>query len=195
MAKEKAAKPAKAKKVGLSYEVDILHGLDVRQEGNFIVIKGPKGELRRRFDSPHITLKLEGGKITIASDEEKKKVKAIMGSWEAHIKNMMRGVTKGWNAELKLVYSHFPVKLKVEGSTLYIENFLGERSARKVPIPQDVKVEISGASITATGIDREKVGQVCGRIEQATRIRGFDKRIFQDGLFITRKPSARGEGA
>jgi large subunit ribosomal protein L6 len=192
MAKEKAAK---AKKSGLKYEVDILSGLDVRKDGSFVVIKGPKGELRRKFDSPHITMKLEGGKITIASDEERKKVKAVMGSWEAHLKNMMKGVSKGWSAELKLVYSHFPVKLKVEGGTLYIENFLGERSARKVPIPSDVKIQINGAVIAAEGIDREKVGQVCGRIEQATRIRGFDKRIFQDGLFITKKPSPAGEGS
>jgi large subunit ribosomal protein L6 len=191
----KAKKPGKDEKSTLRYDIDVLNGLDVRREGEFIVIKGPKGELRRRFETPHITVKLADGKITLTSDTDKKKIKSIMGSWEAHLKNMMKGVTKGWNAELKLVYSHFPVKLKVESGVLYIENFLGERIARKVPIPSDVKIQINGASIVAEGLDKESVGQACARIEQATKIKGFDKRIFQDGLFIIRKPTLKGEDA
>ncbi len=94
---------------------------------------------------------------------------------------------------MKLVYSHFPVKLKVEAGALLIDNFLGEKSPRKVAIPANLKVVIDQSVLTVTGPDKEIVGRLCGRIEQATRVSGYDKRVFQDGIYITRKPYPEGE--
>lgn len=106
---------------------------------------------------------------------------------------MLKGAEKTWKAELKLVYSHFPVKLKVDKGKLMIDNFLGEKSPRSVPIPADMKVVVDQSVLTVTGHDKERVGQLCGRIEQTTRISGFDRRVFQDGVYITRKPYLEGE--
>jgi large subunit ribosomal protein L6 len=172
----------------LKNEVEIPGGVEIRKEDSRIAVKGPKGVLERRFSAPHIAIKIEGGKVILTSDMERKKIKATMGTWAAHLRNMISGVTDGWAGEIKMVYSHFPVKLKAEGDILLIENFLGERSPRKVPIPGDLKVDIDQNVITVSGIDKEKVGQLCARIEQKTRVSGFDKRVFQDGCVITRKP-------
>jgi large subunit ribosomal protein L6 len=88
---------------------------------------------------------------------------------------------------MKIVYSHFPIKASVKGDMFVIENFLGERSPRKTKIVGDTKITIKGDEITLTGINIEDVGQTAANIELATRIKGFDPRVFQDGIYITSK--------
>jgi len=177
----------------LKEELEIPQGLEARFAKDSLFIKGRKGELSKELKHPLVSVKVEGGKIIIASENERKKVKAIIGTWAVITRNMFTGVTQGWKGEMKLVYSHFPIKLKLDGSTLFIENFLGERSARKVSLPSNVKVDIDKSVIYVSGLDKELVGQACSRIEQATRIKDLDKRVFQDGLYITSKPLPEGE--
>src|SRR2546425_1002886 len=97
------------------------------------------------------------------------------------------GGTDGFTYEMKIVYSHFPVKAMVKGPEFVIENFLGEKFPRKTSIVGETKVEVKGDQVVLTGPDIEAVSQTAANIEQATHIRGFDPRIFQDGIYITRK--------
>jgi len=172
----------------LKNEIAIPKGVEVRMENSRIYVKGGKGEVSKNFKHPNVKIKIENESIAIVSDLERKKNKAIMGTWKVLLKNMFLGVQRGWKSELKLVYSHFPVKLKMEDGKLVIENFLGERKPRIAPVPDDVKIEVDKNTIFVTGIDKEMVGQVSARIEEVTKVKGYDRRVFQDGCFITRKP-------
>jgi len=172
----------------LKKEMEVPDGVEVRFENDTLFVKGAKGELSRVFKYPHIKLNVEGKNITVASDMEMRRVNAIVGTWNVLIENMLLGVTRGWNAELKLVYSHFPVKLKVEDGKLMIENFLGERKAREVKIPEGLEVKVDQSSVVIYGIDKGRVGQLAASIEQTTKVKGYDKRVFQDGCYITKKP-------
>lgn len=111
----------------------------------------------------------------------------MTGTIAAHIRNMIKGVTKGYTYRLKIVYAHFPMKVTVKGDTVVIENFLGERAPRYAKILPGVKVEVKGEEVIVSGIDKEKVGQTAANIELATRVRGFDIRKFQDGIYIVSK--------
>src|SRR2546426_923841 len=102
-------------------------------------------------------------------------------------KHMVVGVREGFTYEMKIVYSHFPLKATVKGAEFVIENFLGEKFPRKTRIVGETKVEVNGDQVLLTGPDVEAVGQTAANIEQATKIRGFDPRIFQDGIYITKK--------
>jgi len=177
----------------LKTEMQVPEGLDVSLERGRLIVKGAKGENIKEFRHPLVEISLEKGMVVLHSDTDRKKVRAIIGTWEVLVKNMFSGATKGWKGELKLVYSHFPVKLKIDGNTLVIDNFLGEKSPRKVAIPKDIKVHIDQSVVTVSGSDKESVGRMCGRIEQTTRVRGYDKRVFQDGIYITSKPYLEGE--
>ena len=177
----------------LKNEIEIPAGVNVSLADGKLTVKGKKGEASKTFVSPMLSMSLDGNKIVITSPNERKKVRAIVSTWETLVRNMFIGVEKAWKAELKLVYSHFPIKLKVDKGKLFIDNFLGEKSPRSVPIPADMKVELDQSLIKVSGHDKERVGQLCGRIEQTTRIRGYDRRVFQDGLYITRKPYPEGE--
>ncbi len=177
----------------MMHEIEIPEGADVKEENGNLKISGSKGELSRRFSNPFVEVKIENGKITLSSKNERKKVRAVMGTWKAVINNMILGVTKGWNGEVKMVYSHFPVKMKSDQGKLVIENFLGQKNPRYVSIPEDLKVDIDKSTIRVSGTDKERVGQLCARIEHSTKIKGYDKRVFQDGCYIVRKPYTEDE--
>ncbi len=164
-------------------EYEFPEGASASLENDTLVVKGPKGELKEKVSFPKINVKISNGKMELTSETEKKKTRAVMGTWKAIANGMAIGVTKGWQCDLKLVYSHFPVKLKQEGNRLVVENFLGERQKREIAIPEEVKLEIKGNDLILTGPDKEKVGQAAALIEQKVTIKKFDRRIFQDGIY------------
>jgi large subunit ribosomal protein L6 len=82
------------------------------------------------------------------------------------------------------VYSHFPISVKTQGKSVLIENFTGERRARNIKILGEVKVKIETDDITVSGINLEHVSQTAANIEQSTRVRGKDPRVFLDGLYV-----------
>ncbi len=172
----------------LEYEVEISEGVEVSFEGAKLTFKGPKGELSREFRHPKIKLEKKDGKIVMSSEDEKKKVKAMMGTWRAHMKNMETGVSKGWTCSLKLVYAHFPVKLEQKDSRLVIKNFLGAKSDRGAEILEGVEMKLEGDDVKLSGPDKEKVGQSSANIERATHVKGYDRRVFQDGIYSLGKP-------
>ncbi|EEB73825.1 50S ribosomal protein L6 [Thermococcus sp. AM4] len=168
-------------------EVEIPEGVEVTVEGNTVKVKGPKGELERELKYPGVKIFTEDGKVVVYKEFPKKKDIAIARTFKAHIANMIKGVTEGFTYKLKVVYSHFPVTVKVQGDEVVIENFLGEKNPRRAKILPGVTVKVRGQEITVEGIDKEKVGQTAANIEQATRITKWDRRVFQDGIYIVEK--------
>ena len=100
---------------------------------------------------------------------------------------MIKGVKNGFEYRMKIVYSHFPMKTTVRKDGLYIENFLGESSPRKAKIIGSTKVQVSGDEVILTGNNKEDTGQTAANIELATNIKGYDPRVFQDGIYIVSK--------
>ncbi|MFH0928775.1 MAG: 50S ribosomal protein L6 [Candidatus Aenigmatarchaeota archaeon] len=167
--------------------VEIPEKIEVEIENFKANVKGPKGSMERDFYSPlfkkDITIKKEDRVIIIATDSKRRKVKAMLGTIESHLKNMFEGLTDGYTVKLKIVYMHFPFTMKMEGKEIYVNNFLGEKKPRKTNIVGDCKVEIKGDEVTVTGINKEDVGQTSANLERVTKIRKRDRRVFQDGIF------------
>jgi len=154
-----------------------------------LTIEGSNGSVTRRLWYPDISVTVDDGEIVIESDAEDAKTKSTMGTFESHIRNMFHGVTEGWEYEMEVFYSHFPMQVDVEGKEVVIENFLGEKAARRTEIHGDTEVEISEEQVTLSGPDIEDVGQTAADIEQLTRVKDKDVRVFQDGVYITQKPN------
>ena len=168
-------------------EVEIPEGVEVTVEGNTVKVKGPKGELERELKYPGVQIFTEDGKVVVFKEFPRKRDIAIARTFKAHIANMIKGVTEGFTYKLKVVYSHFPMTVKVQGDEVVIENFLGEKNPRKAKILPGVTVKVMGSDVIVEGIDKEKVGQTAANIEQATRITKWDRRVFQDGIYIVEK--------
>ena len=81
------------------------------------------------------------------------------------------------------VFSHFPITVKVDGKTVLIENFQGERAARKTKIWGDTKVVPKGDDVIITGHVLTDVSQTAAEIENGSRVKNKDHRVFLDGVY------------
>jgi len=167
--------------------ISIPEGVTVTFQNDILSVSGPKGKNERYLWYPGIIIEVKGSEIIVDSTSTKKSHKAMIGTFSSHINNMMKGVTQGFEYRMKVVYSHFPMQLKVEGKKLLIGNFLGEKKARSANILGETKVKAGADQVTITGINKEDVGQTAANIEQATKIKRFDPRVFQDGIYIVEK--------
>lgn len=162
-------------------EVSIPDGVKVAIEktGPFdyvVKVKGPLGELVKEFKNTPVIMSLSDGKVVLEVLNAKKREYALLGTYKGILKNMFLGVTKGWRYKLKIIYTHFPMLVKVQGNQLTIENFLGRKSKIVLEIPKGVKVEVKGKEdIVVEGIDRELVSQFAAAIQAATELRGDEK--------------------
>lgn len=152
-----------------------------------VSVKGPLGEMSRRLRSTFVKIRMNGKDVVVSIGTSRAKHRALMGTYGAHIRNMIAGVTKGFEYKMKIVYAHFPIKASVKGDVFVIENFLGEKAPRNAVILGKTKVTVKGDQVTVSGIDIEEVGQTAANIERATRIKHLDPRVFQDGIYITEK--------
>jgi len=157
-----------------------------------LTVEGPNGSVTRRLWYPDITVSIEGSEVVVSAADDDAKTLSTVGTFESHVRNMIHGVTEGWEYHMEVFYSHFPMQVEVEGSEVVISNFLGERHPRRAEIRGDTEVRIDGEEITLSGPSIEDVGQTAADIEQLTRVNDKDTRVFQDGVYITGKPR-RGE--
>ena len=168
----------------ISENVQVPDDVDVSLEGKRFTVKGPKGTLVRDFSFAPISMELNGRTICIRAEWPRKKEASLVGTLRSHVQNMITGVRKGFTYKVKIVFSHFPISVKLKGKTVLIENFTGERSPRKAKIIGDVQVKIQSEDVLVQGIDLEDVSQTAANIEQATRVKRKDPRIFLDGLYV-----------
>ncbi|MFT4891264.1 MAG: large subunit ribosomal protein L6 [Halobacteriales archaeon] len=173
-------------------EVDIPDDVTAAVDHLDLTVEGPNGSVTRRLWYPDVSVSVEDGVVVIESDEDDAETRATVGTFESHVKNMFHGVTEGWEYHMEVFYSHFPMQVNVQGDEISIENFLGEKSPRRTEVRGDTEVEVDGEEITLRGPDKEAVGQTAADIEQLTRVKDKDTRIFQDGVYITQKPGKGG---
>ncbi len=173
--------------------IQIPDDVEVSVESRKVTVKGQKDTLIRNFSHAPISIKLEGKMIRIWADWPRKKEAALVGTIYSHIQNMITGVRKGFTYKLKIVFSHFPISVKVKDKIILIENFTGERSPRKIKIMGNVHVKVQGEDIIVQGANLEDVSQTAANIEQGTRVKRKDPRVFLDGIYINAKSEGTDE--
>jgi len=162
--------------------------VDYDTKTGILTITGPLGTLSRKFMRPNFKFEYKNNKISFTCKFPRRKDNSLLGTWEGHVKNMVLGVTTGFEYKMKIVYSHFPIKTHVKDNELIIENFLGEKQPRKAKMVGETKVKVSGDQIVINSIDIEAAGQSMANIERATRIKNYDLRVFQDGIYLVEHP-------
>jgi len=168
-------------------EIEIPEGVEANIDENLISVKGKEGVLEKKFNIDKLTFEKKEKKIVIGNKKSTKKEKKMINTITAHIQNMIKGVQEKFEYKLKIASSHFPISVELKEKNATIKNFLGEKIPRNVNILNDVEVKIDRDIITIKSNDRELAGQTAANFEKATRIKMKDRRIFQDGIFITNK--------
>jgi len=174
--------------------VEIPEKTDVMYENGFFIVKGSKGELKKKLVNPIVKVDIKGRKIMLASKRATKRSKKMVCSFKAHLRNMIEGVNKKYVYNLKIYSGHFPMSVSVKEDKFIVKNFFGESIPRVLKIKKGAEIRVEGEDITVESVDKELAGQVSADIERLTRRTDYDRRIFQDGCYITikaGKPIAR----
>ena len=106
-----------------------------------------------------------------------------MNTARSIIRNILEGVVEGYTIKMKIVFSHFPINVKVEGKKVLIENFQGERAPRITKVWGETKVVPKSDDVIITGHVLTDVSQTAAEIENGSRVKNKDHRVFLDGIY------------
>ncbi|MGV8142548.1 MAG: 50S ribosomal protein L6 [Candidatus Pacearchaeota archaeon] len=168
--------------------VEIPEGINCKVVGHSIQCSKGGVQTDRKIEIAGVNITVSGKEIVMSSKKTNKKDIAKIKSQVAHLKNNFLGLNERFVYELEVCNVHFPMTVKVDGSRLVINNFLGEKQPRIANILPGVELKIEGTKIRIMSADIEKAGQTAANVEKASTVRNKDRRIFQDGIFITKKP-------
>jgi large subunit ribosomal protein L6 len=170
-------------------EIIIPEGMTASLNGNEITMRKDSNELKRIIGR-RINVKQDGNKISLSAKKAGKDEKRELGSAKSHLKNMIEGLTNGYEYELEICTVHFPMTATYDKakSEFIVKNQLGEKAPRIAKLSNRIVVEIKAPKIIIKSYDLDAAGQAAATIEKLTRIRNRDRNKFQDGIFITKKP-------
>ncbi len=159
-------------------------GTTVRAEGQTIIAKGPKGELKY-VAHDDVEVIIDGSSITTKPRFETKRANMMWGTTRAQINNIVTGVSVGFAKKLEITGVGY--KANVNGKIL--ELALGYSHPVNYAIPADITVITpKPTEILISGIDRQKVGQVAAEIREFRGPEPYKgKGVKYEGEFIFRK--------
>ena len=112
----------------IKHVIELSEGVGGAIDAGTVTLSKDGTSLSREFINPRLSVSMNDGNIEVFCDLPRRKEKALAGTWAAHIRNMNKGLSEGFEYRLKAVYSHFPMTLKVEGSILTINNLFHSKS-------------------------------------------------------------------
>ncbi len=164
--------------------IAIPAGVEVRQDGELFTIKGKKGELSRSFKNDVISLEITDAGIVVSKKEDSVFSRALVGTYASHIKNMIQGVTEGF--QKKLIVEGVGFRSEVKGDELHMS--LGFSHPVVVAIPEGISATAEKNLITITGVDKEKTMQFAAQVRAKKKPEPYKgKGIRYEGEIIRRK--------
>ncbi len=171
----------------LSTAVDVPEGVTVTLNKNMLQVQGPLGKTFKNFKKIPVDIEVNDNKVQLKAQGARKRDYAIMNTARSVIRNLCEGITDGYTIKMKVVYAHFPITVKVQNDLVLIENFQGERAPRTSKIIGQTKVSPKGEDVIISGSVLTEVTQTAANIEQKTKVKNKDHRVFLDGIYIYEK--------
>ncbi len=167
--------------------ISVPENVKVIEKHRLLSVEGPLGKTRKNFKKIPVDLQVNGKNITLKSLGMRKKDYAIFKTAESIINTLVKGVQHGYTFKMKIVYAHFPITVKVKDGTILVENFQGERAPRVSKIVGDTKVVSKGDDVIITGPVLTDVSQTAASLQQNTKVKNKDHRVFLDGIYLFEK--------
>ncbi len=170
--------------------VEIPAGVEIKQDGNVVTVKGPKGELTRTMSSD-ITMFVDGNVVSFDRPNDNNKMRALHGTTRANFNNMVEGVVNGFEKKLELIGVGYRAQLK--GKTLILN--LGYSNPVEMETPEDLKVEVpDNTHINISGISKQRVGDLAAEIRAVRSPEPYKgKGVRYVGEYVRRKEGKTGK--
>ena len=140
--------------------VPIPSGVTVTITGQSVVVKGPKGELRRTIHRD-LSVAMADGQVTVGRPSDDARHKALHGLSRTLVANMVDGVTKGFEKALEIQGVGYKAETKPFGLTLTVG--YSHQVDYKAPAGITLKAD-TPTLVKISGCDKELVGQVAANI-------------------------------
>lgn len=135
-------------------------GVEVKQDGELVTVKGPKGELTRSF-VPNIKINVEGSEVTLTRPDDSKENKTMHGTMRANLNNMVVGVSEGFEKALELIGVGYRAQL--QGKKLVLN--VGYSHPVEFETPEGITIEVpANTKIVVKGANKEVVGELAANI-------------------------------
>jgi large subunit ribosomal protein L6 len=143
-----------------SLPIAIPQGTEVKIDGSEVVVKGSKGELRRRFH-PDISIALKDGCLIVTRPSDSKIHRSLHGLTRSLLANMVTGVSAGFEKVLEI--NGVGYRAQRTGDKLLLQ--VGYANTVEVPTPPGISITVEGTNrIRINGVDKEAVGEAAARI-------------------------------
>jgi large subunit ribosomal protein L6 len=136
-------------------------GVSLTQKPGQFLVKGPKGELVKPMPTG-VTIKLEGEKVLVSRADDSRENRAKHGLVRAHLANMVKGVSEGWQRELEI--NGVGYRAEVAGDTLTFA--LGYAHPIVFKLPKSVTAKVEKNRLTLVSPDKDQLGQVCAKLRE-----------------------------
>ncbi len=167
--------------------IPIPEAVKVSEKHRILNVEGPLGKTRKNFKKIPVELHVDSKNVTIKSAGKRKKDYAIFKTAESIIKSLINGVQHGYTYKMKIIYAHFPITVKIKDNKILVENFQGERAPRVSKIVGATKVVAKGDDVIITGPVLTDVSQTAASLQQNTKVKNKDHRVFLDGIYLFEK--------
>jgi len=164
--------------------VVIPAGVEVTLTDGVLKTKGPKATLERAVKVDDVSFAIEGNEMTLAPANETKAAKALWGTYAAHARNMITGVTEGFTRVLEIEGVGY--RAAVEGNKIVLN--VGFSHPVNLDIPEGISAEVVKNTITLTGSDKDALGQFAANVRKVKKPEPYKgKGIRYQGEHIIRK--------
>lgn len=170
--------------------IEIPQGVEVDIQGNFVSVKGPKGQLENTF-SDIIAIKKEDNRILISPKQKTEKTSAFWGLTRSLIANMVEGVSNGFSKKLEIHGVGY--RAIAQGEKLVLN--LGFSHLIEVEMPDGIEFAVEKNIIIVRGIDKQKVGKIAAEIRSYRKPEPYKgKGIRYEGEVVRRKAGKKAIG-
>ena len=144
--------------------IEIPGGVEVKIEGGFVYVKGPKGDLSSRIVD-FVDVKINDKEILVSKGSDDKRAGAMWGLERSLVNNMVIGVTKGFEKKLEVN----GVGYRVSASGNQVNLIVGYSHPVDFVLPDGISAKVEGNVITLEGIDKQQVGETAAQIRKVRK--------------------------
>ncbi len=168
--------------------IPIPKDVEVKFDGDLIVVKGPKGELKRRVH-PKIRVDSKGSELVVSVVDDTRESRSLHGLFKVLIANMVTGVANGFEKVLEIVGVGYRAEMK--GRTAVFS--LGYSHPINFELPDGIDAKIEKTRVILNGIDKELLGMTAAKIRSLRKPEAYKgKGIKYADEIIRRKAGKAG---